>query len=313
MSTTADEVVLEIKPKSESKKDSPLVTHKSLFLKGGRRMSRNIVKLVALLLIGLLVGGSTAYALIPGPPPGAFKPLVAPGEKDEYYAFFSGGTGGDIRVFGVPSMRLIRVIPVFNPSGQFSYARETDGNRELLDNSGGARWGNTLYPVLSKTNGDYDGKLMFTQDEANARIAKIDLKIFETEKISKLPNMKTARALAVDPNSKYLMVAGQSDSQNGKGVISFVDPETLKVGFQVVGSEIVMLDGGKNGNQVFGVVPQVGGQQGGIAVFNLKAIEAAIASNEYQKINNVPVLDAGQVKEVIREGPCPPWQNLQRQ
>lgn len=264
-------------------------------------MSQKKIKLLAFLLLGVFLGGLVGYMLIPGPEKGVVKPLVAPGEKDEYYAFLSGGKGGDIRVFGVPSMRLIRVIPVFNPSAQFGYARKTDSTRQLLEATGGYRWGNSLFPVLSKTNGDYDGKTIFIQDEAHGRIAKISLNVFETEAMAKLPNMKTARALAVDPNTKYLMVGGQlaGTAQSGKGVVSFVDPEKLQVDFQVVGPEIAMLDGGKDGQKAFGAVPQVSGQGGAVAVYNIKALEGAVAGNKYQKLENIPVIDAAQVTGAV--------------
>lgn len=40
---------------------------------------------------------------------------VAPGEKDEYYLFYSGGHSGQVFVAGIPSMRHIVTIPVFAP------------------------------------------------------------------------------------------------------------------------------------------------------------------------------------------------------
>lgn len=266
-------------------------------------MSSKKIKLLVFLLLGAFLGGLIGYLLIPGPEKGVVKALVAPGEKDPYYAFLSGGKGGDVRVFAVPSMRLIKVIPVFNPSAQASYARKTDGNRALLENSGGFHWGNTLFPVLSKTNGDYDGKLMFVQDEAHGRIGKISLKSFDTEDVVKLPNMKTARALAVDSNTKYLMVGGQLEgvAQNGKGVISFVNPQDLKVKVQLLGSEVAMLDGGRDDQKAFGAVPQLAGKEGGaVAVYNLKAIDDAISnSSNYQKVEGIPTVDADKATEAV--------------
>ena len=40
---------------------------------------------------------------------------VAPGQKDEYYLFYSGGHSGQVFVAGIPSMRHIATIPVFAP------------------------------------------------------------------------------------------------------------------------------------------------------------------------------------------------------
>ena len=43
----------------------------------------------------------------------AEKVYVAPGEHDEFYAFVSGGFSGQLAVYGLPSGRLFKVIPVF--------------------------------------------------------------------------------------------------------------------------------------------------------------------------------------------------------
>ena len=44
----------------------------------------------------------------------AEKVYVAPGEHDEFYAFMSGGYSGNITVYGLPSGRLFKEIPVFS-------------------------------------------------------------------------------------------------------------------------------------------------------------------------------------------------------
>ena len=48
----------------------------------------------------------------------AEKVFVAPGELDEFYAFVSGGFIGQLAVYGLPSGRLFKVIPVFSVDGE---------------------------------------------------------------------------------------------------------------------------------------------------------------------------------------------------
>ena len=49
----------------------------------------------------------------------AEKVYVAPGEQDEYYAFLSGGYSGNLTVYGLPSGRMFKEIPVFSQSLSF--------------------------------------------------------------------------------------------------------------------------------------------------------------------------------------------------
>jgi nitrous-oxide reductase len=57
----------------------------------------------------------------------AVKSYVAPGQYDEYYNFVSGGFSGQMSVYGLPSGRLFRVIPVFSvdPEKGWGYSEET--------------------------------------------------------------------------------------------------------------------------------------------------------------------------------------------
>ena len=53
-------------------------------------------------------GGDTSRAVAPG----EFE--VHPGKLDSYYTFSSAGHNGEVRIYGVPSGRTLKRIPVFN-------------------------------------------------------------------------------------------------------------------------------------------------------------------------------------------------------
>ena len=57
----------------------------------------------------------------------AVKSYVPPGQHDEFYAFMSGGFNGQVGVYGLPSGRLLRIIPVFSqfPENGYGYNEET--------------------------------------------------------------------------------------------------------------------------------------------------------------------------------------------
>ena len=57
----------------------------------------------------------------------AEKVYVAPGKYDEFYNFVSGGFNGQVNVYGLPSGRLLKVLPVFavNPENGYGFSEET--------------------------------------------------------------------------------------------------------------------------------------------------------------------------------------------
>jgi nitrous-oxide reductase len=132
---------------------------------------------------------------------------VAPGEMDEFYLFYSGGHGADVRVAGLPSMRHIRTIPVFSPNSAYGYGYD-DKTREML---GEYTWGDVHHPALSQTDGKYDGRWLFVNDNAHNRVARISLEDFKVKQIlGPLPNTSGNHGSSfVTANTEYLFGASR--------------------------------------------------------------------------------------------------------
>jgi len=118
----------------------------------------------------------------------AEKVYVAPGKYDEFYAFMSGGFDGQVGVYGLPSGRLLRHVPVFsqNPENGWGYSEQTKAM--LTTSYGFVPWDDAHHPQLSQTAGVPDGRWLFINGNNTPRIARLDLSRFETEEILEIPN-----------------------------------------------------------------------------------------------------------------------------
>ena len=145
----------------------------------------------------------------------AIATYVAPGDTDEYYLFYSGGHSGNVYVGGVPSMRHISTIPVFAPYPATGYGFDKE-SKEML---GEYTWGDVHHPALSETNGDYDGRWLFVNDNANNRMARIDLRDFKTKQIfGPVPNISGYHGGSfVTPNTEYVLAASRFSIPLPKG------------------------------------------------------------------------------------------------
>jgi len=182
----------------------------------------------------------------------AERVYVAPGEHDEYYAFLSGGYSGNLTVYGLPSGRMFKEIPVFSqfPTSGYGYSEET---KPMLNTSHGfVPWDDLHHPDISQTNGELDGRWIFVNGNNTPRIARVSLSTFETEEIIEIPNSAGNHSSAfITENTEYV-IAGtrfavpvpQRDMPiseykgNFKGALSFisVDPEHghMDLKFQVL-------------------------------------------------------------------------------
>jgi nitrous-oxide reductase len=182
----------------------------------------------------------------------AEKVYVAPGELDEFYAFVSGGFSGQLAVYGLPSGRLFKVIPVFSQDAEKAYGYNEETIPMLNTSHGFIPWDDSHHPDISQTNGELDGRWVFINGNNTPRIAKIDLTTFETTEIIEIPNSAGNHSSSfVTENTEYV-VAGtrfsvpipQRDMPineykgNFKGALSFisVDPEDggMAIKFQII-------------------------------------------------------------------------------
>jgi nitrous-oxide reductase len=168
----------------------------------------------------------------------AQKVYVAPGKYDEFYNFVSGGFSGQMSVYGLPSGRLLKVVPIFSvdPEKGYGYSEET---KPMLNTSHGfIPWDDEHHLDLSQTNGEIDGRWIFANANNTPRVARVDLKTFRTAEIIELPNSAGNHSSPfITENTEYV-VAGtrfsvppddangdvpiNSYKKNFKGTISFI-------------------------------------------------------------------------------------------
>jgi nitrous-oxide reductase len=181
------------------------------------------------------------------------KVYVAPGKYDEFYNFVSGGFSGQMSVYGLPSGRLFRVIPVFSvdPEKGWGFSEET---KPMLNTSNGfVPWDDLHHIAISTTDGEHDGRWVFGNANNTPRIARIDLKTFRTVEIIEIPNSAGNHSSPfITENTEYVVAGTRfsvpiGDKQdvpintykdNFKGTVSFigVDKATgnMSIAFQIL-------------------------------------------------------------------------------
>ncbi|HEX6332591.1 MAG TPA: Sec-dependent nitrous-oxide reductase [Flavisolibacter sp.] len=222
-------------------------------------MSLRSIKTIATIGAAILITGSmfsckpkgAQSAVVGG---SASKAYVAPGKYDEFYNVVSGGFNGQMSIYGIPSGRMFRIIPVFSqfPENGYGYSEET---KPLLNTSHGyVPWDDLHHIALSTTGGAHDGRWAFGNANNTPRIARVSLSTFRTEEIIEIPNSAGNHSSPfITENTEYV-VAGTRFSipmdndngdvpistykQNFKGTVSFigVDQNTgrMNIDFQIL-------------------------------------------------------------------------------
>jgi nitrous-oxide reductase len=148
---------------------------------------------------------------------GALKAFTPPGKYDEYILVSSGGHSGNIHLVGVPSMRLLKTIPVFTPESWSGYGQGADWSEQVLADGSTDKqaeelaWGDTHHPGLSETGGAYDGRWVYINDRANGRLGMVDLRDFKAKQILDIPNIQTSHGgVFVTPDTDYVHISSMT-------------------------------------------------------------------------------------------------------
>ncbi len=179
----------------------------------------------------------------------ASRSYVPPGEYDEFYAMISGGFSGQLSIYGLPSGRLLRVIPVFSQDPEKAYGYNEETKPMLNTSFGFVPWDDAHHPELSQTNGETDGRWCFINGNNTPRVARIDLSTFETTEIVEIPNSGGNHSSPFTTENTEYIVAGTRfsipmpqqdmpiDGKKFKGALSYIradQPGNMKVAFQIL-------------------------------------------------------------------------------
>ncbi len=151
----------------------------------------------------------------------AAKTYTPTGGRDEFLVFSSSGQAGQIMVYGIPSMRILKYVSVFTPEPWQGFGFDEESKKILRQGDIDGReinWGDTHHPALSETDGKPDGEYLFINDKANPRVGVVSLHDFETQQIVVNPILQSEHGgTFVTPNTEYVIEAAQYPGVLGRG------------------------------------------------------------------------------------------------